>query len=167
LTVEGLSNNFDFLVLDTLIVKITPRTGTLGRHGITLRVSDGGVGTRVDAFFIVNVKEASGIDDAIALPEQFALSQNYPNPFNPETSIQYALPQAAIVELIIYDIRGRRVRRLVSGRVEAGFHRVRWDGKDERGNTATSGIYFYRIQAAGITEPDKNFQSIKKMVIIK
>jgi phosphodiesterase/alkaline phosphatase D-like protein len=107
------------------------------------------------------------LDMVSVLPRQYAMSQNYPNPFNPETSVQYALPAASRVELTIYDIMGHQVRKLVSERKEAGYHRVMWDGRDDRGGEVPSGIYFYRIQAVDSADVQNRFQSIKKMVIIK
>jgi flagellar hook assembly protein FlgD len=77
------------------------------------------------------------------------LEQNHPNPFNPATVIRFALPQAGPVELAVYDLAGRRVRRLIRGEREAGPHAVRWDGRDEHGQRAPSGMYVYRLEAAG------------------
>jgi hypothetical protein len=93
----------------------------------------------------VPVQERS---ETTALPQQFALSQNYPNPFNPETAIKYQLPNRAQVELVVYDLHGRRVALLESGPKTAGPHLVRWDGRDGAGNRVSSGIYFYRLEAA-------------------
>jgi hypothetical protein len=93
-------------------------------------------------------------------PEDFSLSQNYPNPFNPQTSIRYALPQDAQVRLVIYNVLGRRVRTLVDERQPAGYKTVCWDGKDERGDPAASGVYFYRIDA-------DQFSEVKKMMLVK
>ncbi|MFC2075457.1 fibronectin type III domain-containing protein [candidate division KSB1 bacterium] len=107
------------------------------------------------------------VDMVSVLPRQYALSQNYPNPFNPETNIQYALPADGMVELTVYDIMGHQVRKLVEERKEAGYHQVRWDGRDDHGGDVPSGIYFYRIQAVDTENLENNFQAIKKMVIIK
>ncbi len=65
------------------------------------------------------------------LPALPVLHLNYPNPFNPQTTIRYELPAALPVDLQVYDLRGRLVRTLASGRIErAGEHRIQWDGRD-------------------------------------
>jgi hypothetical protein len=93
-------------------------------------------------------------------PEAFELFQNYPNPFNPETEISYVLPTACFVELSVYNLLGQKVRTLVDESQSAGFKNVKWDGKDENGANAASGIYFYKIKAGEFTQS-------KKMEIIK
>ena len=70
----------------------------------------------------------------------------WPNPFNPSTTISFELPASGPVELAVYDVKGRRVRILVSARREAGSHEVAWDGRDERGRRLPSGIYFCRLE---------------------
>ena len=91
-----------------------------------------------------------------AIPSVFRLSQNYPNPFNPVTKIQYDLPKDVKVKLIIYDILGREVIRLVNNEFkQAGRYMVEFNG-----NNYASGVYFYRIEA-------DNFVQSKKMVLIK
>jgi hypothetical protein len=94
------------------------------------------------------------------LPTSFSLMQNYPNPFNPSTQISFALPTASDVSLAVYDLLGRQVRILVSGRVEAGVHTVVWNGTDQTGKSVTSGVYFYSIKAGDNTE-------IRRMVLMK
>jgi hypothetical protein len=94
------------------------------------------------------------------IPEQFALYQNYPNPFNPTTVIEYELPVEAHVNLVIYDVLGRKIRTLVSGMQPAGYAEVRWNGTDDWGNKVGTGIYFYRIET-GI------FSKTHKMVFLK
>ena len=79
------------------------------------------------------------------MPEQFALHQNYPNPFNPTTTIRFDLPEASQVYLIVYDMMGREVMRLAEGVKPAGYHELRWDGKDASGRQVASGIYFARL----------------------
>ena len=93
-------------------------------------------------------------------PAVFSLYQNYPNPFNPETYIRYALPQDAKVKLVIYDALGKKVKTLVNEHQSAGFKSARWDGKDETGNQAASGIYFYRLET-------EKFSEVKKMMLVK
>ena len=93
-------------------------------------------------------------------PEHFSLSQNHPNPFNPQTCIRYALPQDADVKLVIYNVLGQKVKTLVNEPQSAGYKTVWWDGNDERGDQASSGIYFYRLEA------DK-FSEVKKMMLVK
>ena len=71
---------------------------------------------------------------------------NYPNPFNPQTTIFYSLPQDSKVNLSIYNIKGQKVRELVNGYNESGKYQTVWNGEDEKNNTVSSGIYFYRIE---------------------
>jgi hypothetical protein len=87
------------------------------------------------------------------LPSSFSLLQNYPNPFNPVTTIGFTVPGTdkgtCRVSLVIYDLKGRAVRRLLACELPAGFHRVVWDGRDDRGMKVASGVYFARMNVAG------------------
>jgi len=85
-------------------------------------------------------------------PDQFVLEQNYPNPFKGQTTIRYALPEQADVELVVYDVLGREVRRLVGSRQQSGRHEVTWDGLDSGGQPVASGVYFYRLKAGDFVE---------------
>lgn len=89
------------------------------------------------------------------LPEGYGLSQNYPNPFNPETTIGYQLPEAGRVSLKIYSILGQQVRTLVDGEKLAGFHQVRWDGRNDAGQKMESGIYLYKLETGGFVQSKK------------
>lgn len=89
------------------------------------------------------------------LPVAFALEQNYPNPFNPSTMIRFALPSRAHVSLKVYDILGRTVVTLANEEMEPGYHEVKWDGKSSGGETAMSGIYFYRLETGEKTLTQK------------
>jgi hypothetical protein len=88
-------------------------------------------------------------------PTSTALAQNYPNPFNPTTTIEYALPQAAMVSLKIYDILGREVQTLVNEPKSAGFYAATFDA-----SRLSSGTYFYKLVAG-------SFVQTKKMVLVK
>ena len=88
-------------------------------------------------------------------PTEFCLMPNYPNPFNPETTLSFALPKAARVELSVYDVSGRLVTSLVDGWREAGYHQVIFDASNY-----ASGIYLARISAG-------DFSRTLKMVLVK
>ena len=94
------------------------------------------------------------------IPEEFALRQNYPNPFNPETTIRFDLPEALHVSLVIYDITGREIAKLVDKNKPIGYHSIIWDGQDKHGNQVSSGVYLYRIQVG-------NYIQTKKMVLLR
>jgi hypothetical protein len=81
------------------------------------------------------------------IPTEFALSQNYPNPFNPTTSIKFAIPENANVQLNVYNMLGQKVRTIMDGMQDAGYYTVNWDGTNDLGSKVSSGIYIYRISA--------------------
>jgi hypothetical protein len=88
----------------------------------------------------------TGLDEfVVELPRDLSLNQNYPNPFNPQTNIAFALPHGSYVSLDVFDLLGRRVVRLIDEEMKAGNYTITWDGRDDRGNEASSGIYFYRL----------------------
>lgn len=89
------------------------------------------------------------------IPESFALEQNFPNPFNPSTTIQYDLPHESKVVLKIYNALGQEVQELVNTIQPAGSRTVVWNGKDNLGQTADSGIYIYKLQVGDRTESRK------------
>jgi hypothetical protein len=101
-------------------------------------------------------------EEADVLPDAYSLSKNFPNPFNPTTTIQYAIPAdgAGHVEMIIYNINGQKVRTLVNETKDAGYYSVVWDGRNDRGELVSSGIYLYRIVSG-------NFSKIERMTFIK
>jgi hypothetical protein len=81
--------------------------------------------------------------------ESVRLGPAMPNPVRQEATFAYSLPRAARVYFALFDERGRRLRTLSDGVKPAGEHIVRWDGRDDRGRVAPSGIYFYRLRAEG------------------
>ena len=95
------------------------------------------------------------------LPTAFALADNFPNPFNPTTTIQYALPQAADVELTVCNVIGQPVRTLVAEYQSAGRYAVEWDATNDSGHSLSSGLYFYRLQAG------EAFLEVKKMLLLR
>ncbi len=96
-----------------------------------------------------------GIEADGNLPSSFSLSQNYPNPFNVQTTISYNLEKTSMASIDIYDILGRKMTTILSGRQQAGAHSAVWDAQG-----APSGIYFYRLKANELSE-------IKRMILLK
>jgi len=84
--------------------------------------------------------------DAAAKPDGYAM-QNFPNPFNPTTQIEFTLTGREFIHLAIYNSRGQQIRLLQSGFFDSGVHSVTWDGRDDRGWTANSGLYFASLVA--------------------
>jgi len=99
-------------------------------------------------------------DDISAVPATFILHENYPNPFNSTTTIRYGLPDKALTSLTIYDLQGRRIRRYPQSMQSAGWHSLQWDGRNQIGELASAGIYFYHLQAG-------DFSEVKKMILLK
>ena len=82
----------------------------------------------------------------LAGPRELTLDAAVPNPFNPQTTIRFALPAAGVGTLVVYDMLGRPVRTLMAGRAEAGEYALTWDGRDNTGRAAASGVYIYRLR---------------------
>ena len=101
-----------------------------------------------------------------SIPGEFKLEQNYPNPFNSKTTIKYALPQNSNVQLIIYDLLGREIRRLIDERQKSGAKTVLWDGRNDNGSRVSSGVYIYRLKVQEYFK-NKKFNQIRKLVLIK
>ena len=107
--------------------------------------------------------EATGVEEIqgdATLPDKFTLLQNYPNPFNPQTRIEFVLDKPSWVTVDIYNILGKKAKRVLEQKLKPGHYAIDWDGKDEKGNEVSSGIYFYRVQAGSMVQA-------KKMVLLK
>ncbi|MDZ7305413.1 MAG: hypothetical protein ONB44_25110 [candidate division KSB1 bacterium] len=155
---------------------------------IEVKVSDTGKSTtgavlRADAIKIALYQEITAVKEfaASAIPGDFLLLQNYPNPFtpldnlvrqakgrgtvlssgiNPATTIEYQIPRATQVQLVIFDAMGKRVRGLVETWQHPGKYRITWDACDDAGMPVAAGVYFYRM-AAG------NYVNRKKMILLR
>jgi subtilisin family serine protease len=86
-------------------------------------------------------------DEPVSIPHSFGLSQNYPNPFNAKTTIEFSLGVTGEVDLSVYDLLGRKITILESGKLNAGHYSLVWDGTNGSGKTVASGVYFYRIES--------------------
>ena len=94
------------------------------------------------------------------IPDEFRVHQNFPNPFNPETESRFALTKDSHVAINVYNTLGQQIGTLIDTQYAAGFHSVRWDGKDGNGRPVSSGIYLYQIQAG-------EFSQVRKMSLIR
>ena len=116
-----------------------------------------------DGNYSIRISEegATAVRPDPAIPKEFALYQNAPNPFNPSTAIRYDVPVGGgHVSLTVYDVNGRLVRSLESRVDTPGEKTVTWDARDNNGVPVSSGVYFYRLVAQGVTET-------RKMVVMK
>ena len=123
-------------------------------------------GGRIDMGAYENQNVVVNTDENL-IPLVTKLNQNYPNPFNPSgagrsptTTINYSLKENSKVSLNIYNIKGQKVKTLISDQLSASDHSVVWNGRDENNNPVSSGIYFYKLKTA-------NFEKTRKMILIK
>lgn len=99
-------------------------------------------------------------EDEVQSPQPVALIGNYPNPFNPSTTIQYYLEKPADAELNIYNQKGQLVQSFEVKNAKAGINEIVWNGIDNKGRAASSGVYFFRLKSG-------SYSSTKKMVLMK
>lgn len=118
--------------------------GAGGEGGSTLLLAD-----RVRVFATGVSTGNEGRDDGV--PASFSLSQNYPNPFNPGTTITFELtnPTPVQVHLAVYNVLGQQIATLVNGMLGSGTHHIAWNGRDDGGASAGSGVYLYRLSVGG------------------
>ena len=110
----------------------------------------------------------SGVDESTdvefdyepTLPGSFRLNQNYPNPFNSTTTISFDVPYKSHITLVIYNILGQEVTRLIDKQLTAGTYKVTWDGNDRDGDSVSTGIYLYKLECDQHT-------TTRKMMLLK
>ena len=122
--------------------------------------SDGEYMVASDVGEFVLFRAALGVNEGLSVPVVYALHQNYPNPFNPVTTLQYDIPEDALVNITIYDMMGRVVSNLVSSQQNAGYKSVQWNATNNTGQQVSAGLYLYSIEAG-------EFRQTKKMVLLK
>jgi len=98
------------------------------------------------------------------IPIVTKLQGNFPNPFNPTTNVKFSLKADSRVALMIYNVRGQRVKTLVDNNMPAGYHSVIWNGIDESGKSVSSGVYFSSFYAV---DDNGKYTSVKKMILLK
>ncbi|MBC8416519.1 MAG: T9SS type A sorting domain-containing protein [Candidatus Cloacimonetes bacterium] len=106
--------------------------------------------------------QPTGVDGNFDVPEiQDIKLSNHPNPFNPTTTISFSIPKESKVDLIVYNIKGQKVKILVNNDLDKGNHSVVWNGVDESGKPVSSDVYFYKLDVNGKSE------SVKKCLLLK
>ena len=106
------------------------------------------------------IHETTSAEDPSLIPAVTELKGNYPNPFNPDTTIEFALDKPGRVKLVIFNIKGEKVKTLLNDHLEAAHHSIIWNGQDDRGRTVGSGVFFYRMVT-------RDFTDVRKMIMIK
>lgn len=158
------------------VVSMSENTAAISSHSKPFLVHDGWPNGDGHSAYVYNTIESFDTPPFAVEPfglslrtfgqiKHAALFQNFPNPFNPETWIPYQLATDAPVMLRIHNVQGQLIRELDLGGHESGSYLTRetaayWDGKDQTGERASSGLYFYTLHAA-------SFQATRKMLILK
>jgi len=135
------------------------QSGVAATISIRLKNKESRLNFSTNALLNENSQSLGAVEIA-AVPTVYALEQNYPNPFNPSTTIRYQIPNDANVNLVIWNLQGQRIRTLIAKEQKAGYYNVVWDGRNDAGQTVSSGFYLYRVQAG-------SFVAVHKMMLIK
>jgi len=112
-------------------------------------------------------QESNAINGYSNKPLKYKLLGHYPNPFNPLTTISYALPYDSKVEIVIYDLLGKKIKHFFWDSQTSGYHNTIWDGKNENGSQVSSGIYIYRIKAISLESKSATFEASSKLILTK
>ncbi len=145
---------------DFMLVTLKFMPGSEGLLMDTLLVENSSAINPIKVYISGYGAKKTGIhDEADKLPRVLTLHQNFPNPFNPKTTINYELPDPANVEISIFNVSGQLVKILFSGKHQAGYYSVSWDGTNDREMKVPSGLYLCRITA------DKFSKSIKMILL--
>jgi len=124
-----------------------------------------GIDEEEDLIFLFRNGPPNSVPPVATPPNTFALHQNYPNPFNPETEIRFDIPTAATTSLMIYNLLGEEIKTLVHEEKAPGTYSVRWDGRDNQGESVASGIYFCKMIAP--SSQQNSLTAINKLILLR
>jgi len=131
----------------------------LGEVQLRFLASDLGDGTLLEAaldeFILRALIDASAAPDGFAGQPRLALFGSRTNPISGPTEIAFELPAPSAVRLSVFDVTGRSIRALAGETFSAGRHAVEWDGRDDRGQAAATGVYYVRMQTPGFDASQK------------
>ena len=164
---DGIVNIFDLTLVAQGIGGAAPAVATDSVDAATMEawIAEARLADDGSIAFRQGIANLQNLLASLIVPEETALYANYPNPFNPETWMPYQLAAPAEVTLTIYDMNGGIVRRLEMGHQAAGVYQnhsraAYWDGRNGRGESVASGLYFYTLRAG-------DFTGTRKMLIQK
>ena len=167
---DGIVNIFDLTLVAQGIGKTTAAapavaTGRADAATVEAWIAEARLADDGSIAFRQGIANLENLLTSLIIPDETALHPNYPNPFNPETWIPYQLAAPSEVTLTIYDMNGSVVCRLEIGHQPAGIYQNRsralyWDGRNDRGESVASGLYFYTLTAG-------DFTATRKMLIKK
>jgi len=147
--VRGPESGYELSIPIVGAVESADFSGTLVGSAVT----DGVVTLQMAGEGTLSLSAATDVlEDVEALPADFRLLANYPNPFNAQTAIVYQIPAATMVELVIFNLMGQQVKRLVDEVQAPAAYQAFWDGTDDAGAAVGSGVYFYRMRAGSFLQ---------------
>jgi hypothetical protein len=109
--------------------------------------------------FLRNQPTVDNQEDEIEISQHLNIN-NFPNPFNPTTIISFELPNDSNVRLEVFNVKGQKLKTLISELLPAGSHSIEWNGKDNSGKNVGSGVYFYKFQSDSTNQ-------VRKMLMLK
>jgi Tol biopolymer transport system component len=150
------------ILTDTSSIKLFPEVSPNGNWVAYEALAEDGDGEEVNSIGILYLPSVGVSDEENfgVKPKVFVLYQNRPNPFRNGTRIKYGLPKTAKVRLMVYNITGRAVKKLVEEEQKEGYYDIVWNGRDNRGKKLPSGVYFYRLET-------EQTNLIKKIIMTK
>ena len=117
--------------------------------------------SEMETYFQIKISDALANNDEDLIAPKLSLS-NYPNPFNPTTTISFSIPESSEnTEIVIYNVKGQKVKRLLYEKISAGEHKVVWNGKDDNGKQVSSGVYFCKLSQ------ENKLIKARKMLLLK
>lgn len=160
LTVSPSSGSVPSNALQSITVNYDSDNLGGGNHAANLLITSNDPEQGLSIISVVMTLETVATDESPVIPAEFSLSQNYPNPFNPTTTIRYGLSETSDVSLVIYDLKGREVRRFSETAQAAGWVDLVWDGTTNNGEPVSTGVYLCRLVAG-------NYSKTIKMVYLR
>ncbi|MFA6232666.1 MAG: proprotein convertase P-domain-containing protein [Bacteroidota bacterium] len=144
-----------------------PRTSVIVSGNDEVRATAERIGDlSIVKLLVKDARPANRRVNDIADASSFEVTQNYPNPFNPTTNIAFNVPADANVSVRVYDMLGREIATLVNGSFASGRYITTWDANNNLGQTVSSGLYFYRMEAQPV-DGSASFVGVKKMVLTR
>ena len=161
-TVDKLTSPVFVTKKDSAVFIVTFKADTIKKYNDTLSIFSNQNTPVVFVALTGSGTLTSVLSSDDLMPKQYELNQNYPNPFNPSTTIRFGIPNESNVRLEIYNLLGQLVETLVNEMLSANFYEVKWEA-----GASPTGLYFYKIIAIDINNPNNKLIQTKKMMLVK